>query len=356
MENKSNTRRDFLKRTSAVMAVAALGEKRLVEAAASRPASSAPADRTKILNYNPKMGYRRLGKTGIMISEIALGGHGGKTPEDRIPILDRAIELGVNYLDTNMVSECELYGKALRDKRKNFYIGFASWPERLIPDWEEKISAESLMGEIDARLKAYRTDLLDLWRPVGATWGPGQNRRETLCEISPRVLDLVAEVYDEARRQGKVRWLGVSAHNDKVFQRVMKDYPQFSVILFPCLFLTKPQGGESLLKLAQEKDVGVIGIKPFGAGATFGIQPSEISGKLDARAHVLLKAMLADPRIAAIIPGVNDPEQLAENVKGSYDRDRPLSDSDRRAIDECEANFHAHVTPAYEWLYLWKTV
>jgi predicted aldo/keto reductase-like oxidoreductase len=171
-----------------------------------------------------------------------------------------------------------------------------------------------------------------------------------------RSLDLVAEVYDKARQQGKIRWLGISAHNDKVFQRVLNDYPQFSVILFPCLFLTRPQGGVKLLKLAREKDVGVIGIKPFGAGATFGIQPSEISGKLDTRAHILLKAMLADQRIAAIIPGVNDVEQLAENVKGSYERDRPMTDADRRALGECEANFHAHVTPDYEWLHHWKTV
>ena len=75
------------------------------------------------------MGYRLLGKTGIMISEISLGGHGGKTPEERIPVLEKAIELGMNYLDTNIVEECELYAKALGDKRKNFYIGFASWPE-----------------------------------------------------------------------------------------------------------------------------------------------------------------------------------------------------------------------------------
>jgi len=56
-------------------------------------AQTRPADTAKILNYNPKMGYRRLGKTGLMISEISLGGHHGKSPEERIPILDRAAEL-----------------------------------------------------------------------------------------------------------------------------------------------------------------------------------------------------------------------------------------------------------------------
>lgn len=337
------------------MTIAALGDGPSTGAATTRPTDSTPADTSKILNYNPKMGYRTLGNTGALISEISLGGHGGKTPEDRVPVLDRAIELGINYLDTNMVTECELYARALRDKRRNFYIGFASWPERLTPDQENEVSRESLLREIEARLKTYRTDMLDLWRPIAATWGPGQNRRETLLDVSPRVLDMVVDVFDKVRRQGKVRWLGISAHNDKVFHRVLKDYPQFSVILFPCLFLTKPQGGEGLLKLAKEKNVGVIGIKPFAAGATFGIKPSEISDKLDVRASVLLRAMLADPRIAAVIPGVNDPAQLAENVKGSYERDKPLSEKDRQALRECETNFYAHVTPPYEWLHHWRT-
>ena len=71
----------------------------------------------------------------------------------------------------------------------------------------------------------------------------------------------------------------MSAHNPKVFTRVLKEYPQFSVIIFPYLFLTKELGGDSLLKLAQEKNVGVIGLKPFGAG-----QPSASSrGRFTAR-------------------------------------------------------------------------
>ena len=62
--------------------------------------------------------------------------------------------------------------------------------------------------------------------------------------------------------------------------------------------------------MAHEKGKGVIGLKPFGAGTTFGIKPREIHGKVDPRAHVLVKEMLKEPRISAIIPGVNIPEQL----------------------------------------------
>ncbi|MHC4574047.1 MAG: aldo/keto reductase, partial [Planctomycetota bacterium] len=244
--------------------------------------NAAKADASKILSYNPRMGYRRLGKTGLMISEISLGGHGGFYDEggveNRRAVLDRATQLGMNYLDTNMAKECDLYGKAMDGiRRTNWYIGFASWPQKITEEYEKELSREAMLKSIDDRLKSYRTDYLDIWRPVGATWGEGQKNIPTMLMVSRRALDMVVEVFEKVRRQGKVRWLGISAHSPKVFRRVLNEYPQFSVIIFPYLFLTRELGGDSLLALAKEKDVGVIGLKPFGAGTTFNIKPRTLS-------------------------------------------------------------------------------
>ena len=287
-------------------------------AAALGGAGPVQADTSKILNFNPKMGYRPLGKTGFMISEVSLGGHGGRSPEDRVPVLEKAVELGMNYVDNNIDSECDMYGAAMAKSktagRDKWFIGFASWPEKITTEYESHLTPEGMMKNIEARLKSYKTDMLDLWRPVGATWGPGQNSIGSLLMVSEKTLELVAGVFEKAKQQGKVRFLGVSAHNPKVFRRVLNQFPQFSVIIFPYLFLTKELGGDSLLKLAKEKQVGVIGLKPFGAGTTFGIKPREIQGRVDPRAHVLVKEMLKEPRISAVIPGVNIAEQLVENV------------------------------------------
>jgi len=344
--DQERTRREFLKATSAAVAGAALTGR----------AAAKPVDTAKIKNHNPKMGYRRLGKTGIMISEVSLGGHGTRGLENRVAVLDRAAELGMNYLDTNIVEECAEYGQALRGNRKNWHIGFASWPQKITTEYENELSKERFVREIEGRLTHYKTDMLDIWRPVGATWGEGQKAFGTMLMVSRRVLDMVAEVFEQVRKQGKVRWLGISAHNPKVFRRVLDGYPQFSVILFPYLFLAKEFGGDSLLALAKKKDVGVIGIKPFGAGTTFGLKPRQIQGKVDQRAHVLLKEALQEPRLSALIPGVNMPEQLDENVKGSYDRDKPLDAKDKHTLRECTQNFHAHLTPDYAWLRQWETV
>ena len=349
MALRNHTRRQFLKATSAALVAPAL-------------AGQTPS--TKILNYNPKMGYRRLGKTGLMISEVSLGGHGAipkpNPVDNRVAVLERAVELGINYVDNNIAAECDLYGAAMAKsrtaKREKWIIGFASWPQKITEEYEKNLSPDRMMKSIEDRLRSYHTDCLDIWRPVGATWGKGQRSIPTMLMVSHKTLEMVVGVFEKAKRQGKVRFLAVSAHNPKVFRRVLEHYPQFSVIIFPYLFLTKELGGGSLLELARKKDVGVIGLKPFGAGTTFGIKPRQIHGRVDKRAHVLIKEMLREKRISAVIPGVNIPEQLAENVRGSYEREKPTTPQDSEALRQCTENFYANITPDYAWLRQWETV
>jgi aryl-alcohol dehydrogenase-like predicted oxidoreductase len=350
MRDPKSSRRDFLKTTSATVAGVSLASMAAAES----------VDTSKILNYNPKMTYRPLGKTGFMISEIALGGHGGRSPDDRVPVLEKAVELGMNYVDNNIDGECDMYGAAMAKSktagRDKWFIGFASWPEKITTEYEDKLTADGMMENIEKRLKCYHTDTLDLWRPVGATWGQGQTSISTMLMVSDKTLDLVVQVFEKANKQGKVRFLGVSAHNPKVFRRVLEAYPQFSVIIFPYLFLTEEFGGDSLLKAAQEKNVGVIGLKPFGAGTTFGLKPQQIQGKVDKRAASLVKEMLKEKRLSAIIPGVNIPEQLDVNVQGAYEKDKPQTPEDKKALRECRENYYANLTPDYRWLHRWERV
>jgi aryl-alcohol dehydrogenase-like predicted oxidoreductase len=345
------TRRDFIKTTSAAALATSL---------AAGNVALGQTDTAKILNHNPKMGYRRLGKTGFMISEVSLGGHGGSGVEDRVAVLDRAVELGINYVDNNIDAECDLYGEAMSRSanagRDKWFIGFASWPEKITTEYEDQLTLDGMMRNIEARLKSYRTDTLDMWRPVGATWGEGQTSIATMLMVSDKTLDMVVQVFEQAKQQGKVRYLGVSAHNPKVFRRVLEVYPQFSVIIFPYLFLTEEFGGDSLLALAKEKDVGVIGLKPFGAGTVFAQRPSQIQGRVDERARVLVKEMLQERRVSAVIPGVNVPEQLEENVRGSYERDVPPTEEEKQTLRECTSSFYANLPPAYEWLRAWRYV
>ncbi len=92
------------------------------------------------------------------------------------------------------------------------------------------------------------------------------------------------------------------------------------------------------------------------AWTTFGLKPQQIKGRVDKRAHVLVKEMLQEPRISAVIPGVNIPEQLEENVKGSYEKGNPKTPEDEQTLEECARNYYANLTPEYRWLHKWERV
>ncbi|NQT40859.1 MAG: aldo/keto reductase [Planctomycetes bacterium] len=227
----------------------------------------------------------------------------------------------------------------------------------MIDNLEDQLTPAKMMQSIEDRLRSYKTDMLDMWRPVAATWGQDKDDVGRRLTITRRIFGLAVEVFERAKQQGKVRFLGTSEHEPKVFHQVLEEYPQFQVIIFPCFFLTKESGGGTLLKLAKEKDVGMIGMKPFGAGMAFGLRPRQQGqGKpvTDRRAHALLKQMLREERISAIIPGVRIPEHLDENVKASHERDLPKSAEEDQAVRECTESFYAHLTPQYQWLRKWE--
>jgi hypothetical protein len=77
---------------------------------------------------------------------------------------------------------------------------------------------------------------------------------------------------------------------------------------------------------------------------------------VDPKAHVLVKGMLQEKRIASVIPGVNIPGHLDENVKGSYLRDEPATPEEEQAVRRFTRSFYANLTPHYQWLRQWEVV
>ena len=88
-------------------------------------------------------------------------------------------------------------------KREHWFIGFASWPQKVTEEYEENLTTDGMMKSIEDRLRSYKTDMLDMWRPVGATWGEGQKQMATMLMVSHKALDMVVEVFEKAKQQGK---------------------------------------------------------------------------------------------------------------------------------------------------------
>ena len=148
--NKMN-RRDFIRlATAGAAAVGVASTLRPMESLAQMPAGSA------------KMPTRPLGRTGYNPCIFSLGGQGlleqpGHTDE-AVAIINRAIDLGVNYCDTSHVygrgSSEAYYGEVMKTRRSEVYLATKS----AMRDYD------GAMRELDMSLKRLQTDHLDCWQ------------------------------------------------------------------------------------------------------------------------------------------------------------------------------------------------
>ncbi len=338
--NGSVTRRDFHKAGSLAMASAVAGG-----ALAAETNVEANPTPEKILGYREKMGYRRLGKTNLWVSEISLGGHCPLIAQDatalvnpekvvanRKQVLARAHELGINFIDTDMAKECRVYGQALKELRlrDQFYISFDSWATGF-PE-ERRREGESITRHwlrlVDNRLRDYHTDSLDFWRPVGCMQ-----------------LDEMVEAFDIMHKAGKVRFLAVSNHDpEKIKQIAAHRSGRISLVLFPYFTMTQ-EAQSGVLAACRQQDMGVVAIKPLSAGflATNGTVKH-------------LKKVLQTPNLSAAIPGVANVRQLEENVQASYTRDVALSEAELEELSLETRDLFERMPQRYQWLRKWTCV
>ncbi|MCX5647583.1 MAG: aldo/keto reductase, partial [Planctomycetota bacterium] len=216
------TRRDFLQTSASAaaagglaMGIGALGPNEAQAAGAS--------DVAKTRSYNPGMEYRRLGKTGLWISAVCLGGHwkridkaightgkgifGGdfKDPDfqkNRYDLVTRCTEVGMNYIDACTIEEVRAYSKALQGRREAMYLG-CSWYENELRNKGCR-TAEGLLGTLDKGMKEAGLEYVDLWR-ITMHERSGQHTEAEVQEMM--------KALETAKKQGKARFTGFSSHD-----------------------------------------------------------------------------------------------------------------------------------------------
>lgn len=154
------------------------------------------------------MEYRNLGKSGLKVSPLCLGAMmfgswGNPDHEDSVRIIHRALDAGINFVDTaNGYSEGEsevIVGKALKDRREGTVLATKVWAPVGPGPNQRGLSRKAIQEQLENSLRRLGTDVIDLYqihRP-----DPTTPIEETLSTLS----DLV--------RQGKVRYLGLSTNH-----------------------------------------------------------------------------------------------------------------------------------------------
>ena len=269
------------------------------------------------------MKYRKFGKLNWQISEIgfgawAIGGDmwGPQNDNESIKALHRAIDIGVNFIDTaqgygNGHSE-EIVGKVLKEREEEIYVATKVPPKANTPwpppdNYDSRISfpSEYIIEECEKSLKRLQRDYLDVYQ--FHTWASAFN----LC-------DEWFEAMSELKQQGKIRAIGVSVHDTtpdsvlaslvnkrvdsvQVIYNIFEQYPQFN--LFP---------------IAEKMGTGIIVRVPFDEGSLTGKFTTQTKFPVgDVRKHYF-----RGNNLKAIIKKVKEIEEF-KNSKGHKDWSMP---------------------------------
>ncbi len=226
-------RREFLKRTTAA---AMLGCFPATLSAIERDTTTGTIER------------RALGKTGRKLSIVAFGGFmlNRATPEQADQWIRLAFEAGVNHYDVapEYGTAEELMGPALQPFREKVFLSCKTAKRR---------QAEAT-AELDRSLKRLRTDHFDLYQLHHVT---------RLDEVETIFGDDGAiKALEQAKKDGKVRYLGFSAHSVEAALALMDRF-RFDSIMFPVNYATWHAGnfGPQVLARAQEQKMGILALK-----------------------------------------------------------------------------------------------
>jgi aryl-alcohol dehydrogenase-like predicted oxidoreductase len=311
LEFSDMKRRDFIKRTVIVAPMISLF----------------PADLTAITGESApgKIEKRSLGKTGEMLSMIGFGGIVVRdaTTDEASAVVKLAIDSGINYFDVApSYGDAEIkLGPALEPYRKNVFLACKTGQRT-------RVEARS---ELEQSLKRLRTDHLDLYQfhavttleDVDTILGPGG----------------AMETFLEARKEGKIRFIGFSAHSVEAAMALMDGF-DFDTILFPVNYTTWHAGnfGPQVLARAQSKNMGILALKamargPWPEGADRTTYPKCWYEPLTTQEDIRmgLRFTLSHPVTAAVPPGEADLFRIALKVSDSLS---PLNNKEVQLIKE----------------------
>jgi len=354
------TRREFMRDGAIAAAGLAVGL-----GAVGSQSAYAEATMRKTRSYNPEMEYRPLGKTGLWVSAVCLGGHwklvdkmvsglfeGGNWlgadlnhpgfKKNRHDVVTRCIESGINYIDACTMQEVLTYAEALRGRREQMYLGCSWYQEEMRR--EEYRTTEALLGTLDKALQQAKLDYVDLWRIT---------MHEKSSDHTEAEVDEMMNALEKARKQGKARLTGFSSHDRPHIKWMIETYPDIvQVVVTPFTARSKVRPRDSLFDALKKYGVGCLGIKPFSSNALFKgkSEPGNPHSEEDDRLYIL-----ATDAITAPIPGLINAHQV-DNVARAVKERRELDVAEAQELEQAMDEAWAKLPADYQWLKDWEYV
>ena len=259
-------------------------------------------ERRGVLEKEKSMQYVTLGKTGLKVSKVGLGGIPiqRSNVEEVKALFQVLMDKGVNYVDTARgytISE-ELIGEALEENRDKFILATKSMSR----------TKDAMARDIEISLNNLRTDYIDLYQVHNPSM---ENLDQVLAEGG------ALEALLEAKAAGKIRHLGLTAHSLQVFERALAlDWVE--TIMFPYNIVESQ--GEELMKRCSEANVAFIDMKPLAGGAI-------------EDANLALRYICANPDVTIVIPGMYSFDEVEQNLAAVEDSS-PLTSEEHTKIKQ----------------------
>lgn len=239
----------------------------------------------------PVIRKRKLGNTGLEVSEVAFG---CMITSDQ-SVIERAADLGVNLFDTARGYQGgnneRLVGAALEGRRDKVFISTKS-------GGGTKVEA---LAHLEESLRQLGTDHVDIWYLHG---------KKAAADLTDDLLD----AQRTAKEQGKIRFAGVSLHAGHAEVIPAAIEKKMDVVLVTYNF-TMAERNDALMKSLHDAGVGVVAMKVMAGGR--GPEAVAMREKLAAKGGMLsaLKWTLRNPFVHTTIPSTTDMAQLDENLR-----------------------------------------
>jgi len=256
---------------------------------------------------------RTLGKTGVKVTIIGLGGEGVLRTfghdREAYDLINRALDVGINYCESARAyagSE-SYYGRALKERRKSIFLTSKSHAR-------DKTGA---LAHLHETLKNMGTDYLDLWQV--------HDMRTSEDVHTVFGTDGAMEAFVHAKQQGLTRFIGVTGHHDPSVLKHCITMADFDTVLMPVNPAEMHYRSfiDTVLPVAEQKGIGIVGMKVYFRGLAAKIPWYKTM-------EPFLRFALSHPISTAVV-GCDSVGQLEENVQFAS-RFSPMPDEEMKKL------------------------